>query len=49
MHYLDKKDFFQQSDKCPFLTKGELIYKNRLKRSVLKSEFQNPTNLDKKD
>ena len=27
-------------------TKGELFYKNALKRSVLKSQFQNPRNLD---
>ena len=29
-----------------FLTKGELVYINLLKRSVLKSQFQNPQNLD---
>ena len=28
-----------------FRTKGELFYKNPLKRSVLKSQFQNPRNL----
>ena len=31
-----------------FLTKCELLYKNPLKRSVLKSQFQNPRNLDEK-
>ena len=41
--------FFRQSDTCSFLSKGELVYKNPLKRSVLKSQFQNPRNLDKKD
>ena len=44
-----KKIFFRQSDICPFLTKGEIVYKNPLKRSVLKSQFQNPRNLDEKD
>ena len=44
-----KEIFFRQSDTCPFLTKGELVYKNLLKRSVLKSQFQNPRNLDEKD
>ena len=43
-----KEIFFRQSDTCPFLTKGELVYKNPLKRSVLKSQFQNPRNLDEK-
>ena len=32
-----------------FLTKSELVYKNPLKRSVHKSQFQNPRNLDEKD
>ena len=41
-----KEIFFRQSDTCPFLTKGELVHKNPLKRSVLKSQFQNPKNLD---
>ena len=41
--------FFQQSDTCPFFTKGDLVYKNPLKRSVLKSQSQNPRNLDEKD
>ena len=40
-----KEIFFRQSDTCPFLTKGELVYENPLKRSVLKSHFQNPRNL----
>ena len=31
-----------------FLTKCELLYKNPLNRSVLKSQFQNPRNLDEK-
>ena len=44
-----KEVFFRQSDTCPFLTKGERVYKNLLKRSVLKSHFQNPRNLDEKD
>ena len=44
-----KDIFFWQSDTCCFLTKGELVYKNSLKRSVLKSQFQNPRNLDEKD
>ena len=29
--------------------KVELFHKNSLKRSVLKSQFQNPRNLDEKD
>ena len=44
-----KEIFFQQSDTGPILTKGELVYKNPLKRSVVKSQFQNPRNLDEKD
>ena len=44
-----KEIFFRQSDTCPFLTKDELVHKNPLKRSVLKSQFQNPRNLDEKD
>ena len=31
-----------------FWKKGELSYKNQLKRSVLKSQFHNPRNLDEK-
>ena len=43
-----KEIFLWQSDAWCFLTKGELFYKNPLKRSVLKSQFQNPRNLDEK-
>ena len=43
------KIFFRQTDTCPFLTKVELVYKNPLKRSVLKSKFQNPRNLGEKE
>ena len=32
-----------------FWTKDELFYKNPLKRSVLKSQFQNPRNLDEQN
>ena len=41
--------FFGQSDTCCFSTKGELVYKNPLQRSVLQSQYQNPRNLDEKD
>ena len=44
-----KEISFRQSDTCPFLTKGDLVYKNPLKRSVFKSQFQNPRNLGEKD
>ena len=44
-----KEIFFRQSDTRSFLTKGELAYENPLKRSVLKSQFQNPRNLYEKD
>ena len=44
-----KEIFFRHSDTCPFLTKSELVYKKSLKRSVLKSQFQNPRNLGEKD
>ena len=46
-----KEFFFWQSGTCFFffLTKGELVYQNPLTRSVLKSQFQNPSNLDKND
>ena len=44
-----KEIFFRQSGTCTFLTKGELVNKNPLERSVLKSQFQNPRNLDEKD
>ena len=42
-----KEFFFRQSYTCPFLTKDELVYKNPLKRSVLKPRFQNPKNLER--
>ena len=41
-----KDIFFRQSDTCPFFKKSELVYTNPLKKSVLKSQFQNPRNLD---
>ena len=44
-----KEIFFRQSDRCRFLTKDELVYKNPLKRSVLILQFQNPRNLEGKD
>ena len=44
-----KEFLFWQSGTCFFLTKGELVYQNPLKRSVLKSKFQNPPNLDEND
>ena len=44
-----KEIFFRQSETCPFLTKGEVVYKNPLKKSVLKLQFHNPRNLDEKD
>ena len=44
-----KEIFFRQSDTYPFLTKGELIIENPLNRSVLKSQSQNPRNLNEKD
>ena len=47
---MDKRAyFFRQSDTCPFLKNSKLVYENPLKRSVLKSQFQNPRNLDEKD
>ena len=45
MHYLHKRDFLSAVWHMSF----ELVYKNPLKRSVLKSKFQNPRNLDEKD
>ena len=42
-----KEFFFRQSYTCPFLTKDELVYKNPLKKSVLKPRFQNPRNLER--
>ena len=44
-----KEIFLRQSDRCRFLTKDELVYKNPLKRSVLILQFQNPRNLEGKD
>ena len=46
---LTKEIFLRKSDTRPLLIKDELIYKNTLKRSVLKSQFQNPRNLGEKD
>ena len=48
MHYLDKKTLSFSNLTRFFLTKCELVYKNPVKRSVLKSQFQNPRNLDEK-
>ena len=44
-----KEIFFRQSDRCRFLTDDELVYKNPLKKSVLKLQFQNPRNLEGED
>ena len=44
-----KNIFFWQSGTCPFLRKGELVFENPLKRSILKSQFQNSRNLDEND
>ena len=44
--FWSKDIFFRQYDTCPFLVKGEFVYKNPLRRSVLKSQSQNPRNLD---
>ena len=50
IHHLDKRDFLLAiRHMLFFLTKGERVYKNSLKRSVLKLKFQNPRNLDEKD
>ena len=46
---LTKEVFFRKSDTCHLLIKDELVYENPLKRSVLKSQFQNPRNMDEKD
>ena len=48
MHHLDKKTLSFSNLTRFFLTKCELVYKNPVKRSVLKSQFQNPRNLDEK-
>ena len=42
MHYLDKRDFLSAIWHMSFFKKGELVNKNTLKRSVLKSQFLNP-------
>ena len=44
-----KEVFFQQSDTWFFKKNGELVYKNPLKRSFPKAQFQNRRNLDEKD
>ena len=44
-----KEIFFDNLAHVIFRTKGELFYKNPLKRSVLKSQFQNPRNVDEKN
>ena len=44
-----KKFFFDNLAHVVFWTKGELFYKNPLKTSVLKSQFQNPRNLDEEN
>ena len=44
-----KEIFFDNLAHVIFWTKGELFYKNPLKRSVLKSQFQNPRNVDEKN
>ena len=47
MHNLDKRQFLLASwHMLFFLTKCQLVYKNSVKRSVLKPQFQNPRNLD---
>ena len=45
----EKRFFFDNLTHVIFWTKGELFYKNPLKRSVLKSQFQNPRNVDEKN
>ena len=49
MHYLEKRDFLSAIWHMSFFNKRWTLYKNLLKRSVLKSQFQNPRNLDEKD
>ena len=44
-----KEIFFDNLAHVIFWTEGELFYKNPLKRSVLKSQFQNPRNVDEKN
>ena len=43
--FWSKEIFFRQHDTCPFLVKGEFVYKSPLRRSVLKSQSQKPINL----
>ena len=40
---------FSFNNQTHVVLERELFYKNLLKRSVLKSEFRNPQNLDKKN
>ena len=49
VHYLGKRDFFDNLTHVFFWTKNELVFKNPLKRSVLKSQFQNPQSMDEKN
>ena len=44
-----KRFSFDNLTHVVFLTTSELVCKNPLKTSVLKSQFQNPRNLDKKN
>ena len=44
-----KRFSFDNQTHVVFWTKVELFCKNRLKRSVLKSQFQNPRNLDEEN
>ena len=44
-----KEISFDNLTRVVFWTKGELFYKNLLKRSVLKSQFQNTRNLDEQN
>ena len=39
---------FRNLTRVVFLTNGKIVYKNPLKRSVIKSQFQNPQNLYEK-
>ena len=44
-----KRFSFDNLTNVIFWTKGELFHKNPLMRSVLKSQFQNPRNLDEEN
>ena len=44
-----KRFSFDNLTDVVFWAKGELFYKHLLKRSVFKSQFQNPGNLEKKN